>query len=175
MPEPYDMLGDALQNAEMIVYWSNDPDSTRGTYSGQDSALWRQWLKEKGVKMVFIDPFYNYTNAVMGGKWITPRTGTDAAVAMAIAFVWITEDTYNKDYVAEPHHRLRRVQEVRRWARSTGSPRPLSGRPRNRASRPVSSALWPANGPPSARCSRVARAVGKAAPAGRPTAPSGPA
>jgi trimethylamine-N-oxide reductase (cytochrome c) len=101
MPEPYDMLGDALQNAEMIVYWSNDPDSTRGTYSGQDSALWRQWLKEKGVKMVFIDPFYNYTNAVMGGKWIAPRMGTDTAVAMAIAFVWITEDTYNKEYVAD--------------------------------------------------------------------------
>ncbi len=100
MPEPYDMLSDALQNAEMIVYWSNDPDSTRGTYSGQDSALWRQWLKEKGVKMVFIDPFHNYTNAVMGGKWIAPRIGTDTAVAMAIAFVWITEDTYNKDYVA---------------------------------------------------------------------------
>jgi molybdopterin guanine dinucleotide-containing S/N-oxide reductase-like protein len=100
MPEPYDMLSDALQNAEMIVYWSNDPDSTRGTYSGQDSALWRQWLREKGVKMVFIDPFYNYTNAVMGGKWIVPRPGTDAAMAMAIAFVWITEDTYNKDYVA---------------------------------------------------------------------------
>ncbi len=100
MPEQYDLLQDALQNAEMIVFWSNDPDSTRGTYSGQDSALWRQWLKEKGVKMVFIDPFYNYTNAVMGGKWIAPRMGTDTAIAMAIAFVWITEDTYNKDYVA---------------------------------------------------------------------------
>ena len=101
MPEPYDMLEDALQNAEMIVYWSNDPDSTRGTYSGQDSALWRQWLKEKGIKMVFVDPFYNYTNAVMGGKWIAPRMGTDTAVAMAIAFVWITEDTYNKAYIAD--------------------------------------------------------------------------
>jgi molybdopterin guanine dinucleotide-containing S/N-oxide reductase-like protein len=100
MPEPYDMLEDALQNAEMIVYWSNDPDTTRGTYSGQDSALWRQWLKEKGVKMVFIDPFHNYTNAVMGGKWIAPRPGTDAALAMAIAYVWITEGTYNKDYIA---------------------------------------------------------------------------
>jgi len=101
MPEPYDMLTDALQHAEMIVYWSNDPDSTRGTYSGQDSALWRQWLKEKGVKMVFIDPFYNFTNAVMGGKWIVPRAGTDTAMAMAVAFVWITEDTYNKEYVAD--------------------------------------------------------------------------
>jgi len=101
MPEPYDMLGDALQNAEMIVYWSNDPDTTRGTYSGQDSALWRQWLKEKGVKMVFIDPFHNYTNAVMGGKWIAPRPGTDTALAFAIAYVWLTEDLYNKEYVKD--------------------------------------------------------------------------
>ncbi len=45
MPEPYDTLGDALQNTEMIVFWSNDPDSTRGTYTGQESSIWRYWLK----------------------------------------------------------------------------------------------------------------------------------
>jgi trimethylamine-N-oxide reductase (cytochrome c) len=100
MPEQYDLLQDALQNAEMIVYWSNDPDSTRGTYSGQDSALWRQWLKEKGVQMVFIDPFHNFTCGAMEGKWIAPRMGTDAAMAMAIAHVWITEGTYDKAYIA---------------------------------------------------------------------------
>ncbi len=101
MPEPFDQLADALQNAEQIVFWSNDPDSTRGTYSGQESALWRTWLKEKGVQTVFIDPFHNYTNAVMEGKWIAPRMGTDAAMAMAIAHVWISEDTYDKEYVAD--------------------------------------------------------------------------
>ena len=101
MPEQYDLLEDSLKNAEMIVFWSNDPDTTRGTYTGQDSALWRQWLKEKGVKMVFIDPFHNYTAGVMEGKWLAPRIGTDAALAMAIAHVWITEDIYNKEYVAK--------------------------------------------------------------------------
>ena len=101
MPEPYDMLEDALQNAEMIVYWSNDPDTTRGTYTGQDAAIWRRWLKEKGVKMVFIDPFHNYTAAAMGGKWIAPRIGTDTAIAMAIAHVWISEGTYDKQYVKD--------------------------------------------------------------------------
>ena len=97
MPEPYDMLEDALQNAEMIVFWSDDPDSTHGTYTGQDSAVWRIWLTEKGVKMVFIDPYYNYTAAAMGGKWIPIRMGTGTALAVAIAFVWVTEDTYDKD------------------------------------------------------------------------------
>lgn len=99
MPEPYDTLTDALQNAEMIVYWSNDPDSTRGTYTGQDSSIWRYWLKKKGVEMVFIDPFFNYTAAAMGGKWIRPIMGTDTALAMAIAYIWITEGTYDKEYI----------------------------------------------------------------------------
>ena len=100
MPEPYDQLEDALQNAEMIVFWSNDPDTTRGVYTGYDAAVWRQWLKEKGVKRVFIDPFHNYTAASMGGKWIAPRPGTDTALALALAQVWIAEGTYDKDYVA---------------------------------------------------------------------------
>jgi len=99
MPEQYDLLEDALQNAEMIVYWSCDPDSTRGTYTGQESAIWRLWLREKDVKMVFIDPYYNYTAAAMDGKWISIRMGTGTALAMGIAFVWLTEDTYDKDYV----------------------------------------------------------------------------
>jgi len=99
MPEQYDLLEDGLKNAEMIVFWSNDPDSTRGTYSGQESSIWRQWLKEKGVETVFIDPFHNYTAAAMEGKWIAPRMGTDAAMAMAIAYVWITEGTYDKAYI----------------------------------------------------------------------------
>ena len=29
MPEQFDLLEDALQNVEMIVFWSNDPDTTR--------------------------------------------------------------------------------------------------------------------------------------------------
>jgi molybdopterin guanine dinucleotide-containing S/N-oxide reductase-like protein len=101
MPEPYDMLEDALKHAEMVVFWSNDPDSTRGVYTGYDAAIWRQWLKDKDVKMVFIDPFHNYTAAAMGGKWIAPRPGTDAALALAIAHIWIVEDTYDKAYVAD--------------------------------------------------------------------------
>jgi len=101
MPEQFDLLEDVLKNTEMVVFWSNDPDTTRGTYSGQESAIWRQWLKEKGIKTVFIDPFFNYTNAAMDGTWLPPRPGSDTALAMAIAYVWITEGTYDKEYVAD--------------------------------------------------------------------------
>ncbi len=83
----------------MIVYWGTDPDSTRGCYGGQESAIWRQWLRESGKKQIFIDPFYNYTAASVADKWIAPRPGTDAALALAIAYVWIKEGTYDKDYI----------------------------------------------------------------------------
>ena len=100
MPEQYDLLEDALKNTDLVIHWGNDPDSTRGIYGGQESAVWRIWLRELGKKQIFIDPFCNYTATILGDKWITPRPGTDAAMAEAIAYVWLTEDTYDKEYVA---------------------------------------------------------------------------
>ena len=35
----------------------------------------------------------------VGEKWIAPRPGTDAAMAEAIAYIWIKEDTYDKWFV----------------------------------------------------------------------------
>jgi molybdopterin guanine dinucleotide-containing S/N-oxide reductase-like protein len=100
MPEQHDLLQDGLRNSELIIYWSHDPDSTHANYAGQESAIWRVWLKELGKKQIFIDPFYNYTAATMDGKWIAPRPGTDASLAAAIAYIWLTDGTYDKDYIA---------------------------------------------------------------------------
>jgi molybdopterin guanine dinucleotide-containing S/N-oxide reductase-like protein len=100
MPEQYDILQDALKNTDMIVHWGNDPDSTRGIYGGQESVIWRYWLRLLGKKQIFIDPFCNYTATILGDKWIAPRPGTDAAIAEAIAYVWLTEGKYDKKYVA---------------------------------------------------------------------------
>ncbi len=99
MPEQYDLLEDALKNTELMVHWSNDPDSNRSIYA-YDSAMYLVWLKELGKKQIFIDPYCNYTAVTSADKWIAPRPGTDAAMAEAIAYVWIDEDTYDKEYVA---------------------------------------------------------------------------
>ncbi len=87
-----------MQNAETIVCWSTDPDTSRGGYSAQESALWRWWLKEMGVQFIYVDPFNNYTSVKHADKWIGPRMGTDTATLEAIAYVWITEGTYDKEY-----------------------------------------------------------------------------
>jgi len=92
---------DALKECEMMIFWSSDPESTSGVYAGMEGTIRRLWLKELGVKFVHIDPFYNHTAALLGGKWLAPRPATGNALALAIAYVWITEDLYDKEYIAE--------------------------------------------------------------------------
>ena len=93
--ESYGTVEDCLKEAEMIVFWSSDPDATYGFEGTQR----RAWAKELGIKMVHIDPYMNHTAAHLGGKWISPKPGTDAALAQALCHVWITEDLYDKEFV----------------------------------------------------------------------------
>ena len=101
IPEQYDLLEDALKNTEMMVFWSADPETTSGCYAAFEGTCRRFWLKELGIKMVFIDPYFNHTAGLFSDKWLAPRLGTDVALALAIAHTWLTEGTYNKDYVAD--------------------------------------------------------------------------
>jgi len=100
-PESYGTVEDCLKHCEMVVFWSSDPEATSGVYAAFEGTVRRQWLKELGITMVHIDPFYNHTAALLGGKWLAPRPATGNALALAIAHVWITEDLYDKDYVAQ--------------------------------------------------------------------------
>lgn len=103
-PEAYDLLEDCLKNTEMIVHWANDPDTIRGAYSAQEAAIWRVWMRKLGIKMVYIDPFCNFTAVKDAAKWLAPRPGTDAALAEAIAYVWLSEETYDKEFIAQKAH-----------------------------------------------------------------------
>jgi molybdopterin guanine dinucleotide-containing S/N-oxide reductase-like protein len=98
-PEVYGTVEDCLKECEMVVFWSSDPETT-SSYSAFEGTIRRQWLKELGVKMVHIDPYYNHTAALFGGKWFAPRPSTGNSLALAIAYVWLTEDLYDKEYVA---------------------------------------------------------------------------
>jgi anaerobic selenocysteine-containing dehydrogenase len=104
IPEQYDLLEDALKHTEMMVFWSADPETTGGVYGSFESTSRRFWLKELGVKMVFIDPYHNHTAGLFAGKWLAPRPGTDVALGLAIAFTWLAESTYDKEYVAGRTH-----------------------------------------------------------------------
>ena len=97
--EPFGQVEDCLKNAEMIVFWSSDPETTSGVYAAYEATQRRMWAKQLGIKMVHIDPHLNHTAALYGGKWIAPKPGTDPALAQAICHVWITENLYDKEFV----------------------------------------------------------------------------
>ena len=61
-----------MKNTDLLVFWSHDPDSTKGGYAAQESAIWRVWLKEMGKKMIFIDPFCNYYGRPNGRQVACP-------------------------------------------------------------------------------------------------------
>jgi trimethylamine-N-oxide reductase (cytochrome c) len=103
-PSQTDLLEDAMKNTTMIVFWSSDPEPNNGIYGAFESTIRRRWLKDLGVEFVFIDPYFNHTNALYGGKWLSPRIGTDSALALSIAYTWLMEDTYDKEYVATHAH-----------------------------------------------------------------------
>ncbi len=106
----FDMLEEALLYTDLLLFWGVDPNTSAGGYNGQDGCRWRWWCKELGMEMVFIDPWCNYTAGVWGDKWLAPYPATDGAMAEAVAYVWITEDTYdhwfveNKCYGFEDFH-----------------------------------------------------------------------
>ncbi len=97
----YGTVSDCLQEAELIVFWSSDPESTNGAYCGFESTQRRMWAKELGIQFVHIDPHYNPTAQLLGGRWIPIKPTTDAALAHAIMYVWVDENLYDKEYVAE--------------------------------------------------------------------------
>ena len=43
--ETYGTVEDCLQNCDMVVFWSADPETTSGSYGAQEGTVRRQWLK----------------------------------------------------------------------------------------------------------------------------------
>jgi len=93
-----EMLEDTMKNSELSVFWSYDLEQSC-MMMGQDAVLWLRWLRDIGKKMIFIAPDLNYTAGTKADKWIPIRPGTDAALASAIANVWINARSYDENYV----------------------------------------------------------------------------
>ena len=94
------MLNDVTQNTEMLVHIGADLETTPWGFGGQfPSGVLFYWSK-LGKKQVFVSPDLNYSGAVHADKWIPILPNTDAALHLAIAYTWMTEGTYDKDYVA---------------------------------------------------------------------------
>ncbi|MEM3395677.1 MAG: molybdopterin-dependent oxidoreductase [Conexivisphaerales archaeon] len=96
---------DTLQNCDLVIYWAGDPETTAWMNVGGEGATdFHLWLREAGIKIISICPDQNWTAAIHADKWIPVLPNTDAALMLAIAYVWITEGTYEKQYVYTHGH-----------------------------------------------------------------------
>ncbi len=98
MPQK-NLLWDISKNAELLLHWGCDLETTVWGWQGQLTSRLSYWWTELGIKQIFIAPDVNYANAVHADKWIPILPNTDAALYLAIAHEWFKNGTYDKEYL----------------------------------------------------------------------------
>jgi anaerobic selenocysteine-containing dehydrogenase len=94
------IVKDITENSGMVLFWGGDPETTPWGFRGQFASRLCYFWTEIGIKQVYICPDLNYGAAVHADKWIPVLPNTDVALQLAITYVWMTEGTYDKDYLA---------------------------------------------------------------------------
>jgi len=90
---------DIAKHSELLLFWAADPETTAVGFDGYMTSRLGQWLHSIGLKYVYVDPALNFSGCYLADKWIPILPNTDAALFLAIAHVWLSEDTYDKEYV----------------------------------------------------------------------------
>jgi anaerobic selenocysteine-containing dehydrogenase len=94
------LLKDISEHSDLVLFWGCDPETTPWGFAGQAATnICYFWSRAK-IKQVYVCPDLNYGAAIHADKWIPILPNTDAALQLAIIYVWLTEGTYDKKYVA---------------------------------------------------------------------------
>ena len=94
------VLKDISENSEMVLFWGGDPETTPWGFTGQYATRICYFWTQAGIKQIYICPELNYGAAIHADKWIPVLPNTDAALQLAIIYIWLKEGTWKKDYIA---------------------------------------------------------------------------
>ncbi|WP_346353935.1 DMSO/selenate family reductase complex A subunit [Azotosporobacter soli] len=83
-------------HAKLILLWGHNPLET---VFGTNTFQYLKAAKERGARIVVIDPRYSDTAAALADEWIALRPTTDNAVMAAMMQVMISEDLYDRAFV----------------------------------------------------------------------------
>jgi len=93
------LIKDISENCDMVLCWGCDPETTPWGFTGQYATRICYFWTQAGIKQIYICPELNYGAAVHADKWIPVLPNTDAALQLAIIYVWLKEGTWNKEYI----------------------------------------------------------------------------
>jgi anaerobic dimethyl sulfoxide reductase subunit A len=85
-----------LLNSKMVILWGWNPAVT---IQDPGTSLMLARVKEKGIKIVVVDPRYSDSAATFGQQWIPIRPGTDSAVLIAMAYVILKENLQDQAFI----------------------------------------------------------------------------
>jgi len=86
-------------NCELMLHMA-DAETTIGASTGTWISNIYYWFSDLGIENVYISPDLSYGAAVHGDKWIPVLPCQDGPLFLAIAYTWITEGNYDKEYIA---------------------------------------------------------------------------
>ena len=85
-----------LLNSRLIIMWGWNPAITVWDTNTAFSLI---KAKEKGIRIVSIDPRLTETTAVLASEWLPIRPGTDAAMLIAMAHVIIEKGLHDQKFL----------------------------------------------------------------------------
>ena len=83
-------------NSRYILMWGWNPAEMR---DGTNSDYFVKLARERGARVVCIDPRHSLSAAALSDEWIAIRPGTDAAMMTAMAYVMLTEQLHDAAFV----------------------------------------------------------------------------
>ena len=87
---------DSFLDSRLIILWGWNPNIT---ITHTNTSWYLMQAKEKGIRIISVDPRYTSTAAGCAQQWIPIRPGTDAAMLVSMAYVMITENIYDKEFI----------------------------------------------------------------------------
>lgn len=85
-------------NSKYIIMWGWNPAEMR---DGTNSEFFIKKAREKGAKVVCIDPRMSMSAVALADEWIPIRPGTDVAMMSAMAYTIINENLHDKAFIEE--------------------------------------------------------------------------
>lgn len=83
-------------NSKYIIMWGWNPAEMR---DGTNSEYFVKKARENGAKVVCIDPRMTMSAVSLADEWVPIRPGTDTALMSAMAYVIISEDLHDKEFI----------------------------------------------------------------------------
>lgn len=84
-------------NSKLILMWGWNPAEAR---DGTNSDLFVHLARQRGARIICLDPRHTPSAASLADQWIPVRPGTDAALMTAMAYVILSENRHDADFIA---------------------------------------------------------------------------